>query len=200
MDDIRESTVNPAVALAYPFEAGELLRTRRKLKKALLADGRERVEKKIAILGGSTTNDIADMLELFLLAEGIRPVFYQSEYAKYWEDAMFGCPALTSFAPDVIYIHTTFRNLGPFLPLPNDSAEAVEGRLAEAERHFSEMWEKLSAAFACPIVQNNFEYPFTAFTETAMRLIYTARRTSSTGSTHVSSLRLPIRSICISTT
>lgn len=160
MEDIRKAAANPATALAYPFDAGELLRTRRKLKKALLADGRERIEKKIAVLGGSTTNDVCDMLELFLLAEGIRPVFYQSEYAKYWEDAMFGNPTLEAFAPDVVYVHTTFRNLAPYLPHPDDSAEAVEERLADAERHFSEMWERLSAAFACPIVQNNFEYPF----------------------------------------
>ena len=160
MEDIRKAAANPAAALAYPFDAGELLRTRRKLKKALLADGRERIEKKIAVLGGSTTNDVCDMLELFLLAEGIRPVFYQSEYAKYWEDAMFGNPTLEAFAPDVVYVHTTFRNLAPYLPHPDDSAEAVEGRLVDAERHFSEMWERLSTAFACPIVQNNFEYPF----------------------------------------
>ena len=114
MEDIRKAAANPAAALAYPFDAGELLRTRRKLKKALLADGRERIEKKIAVLGGSTTNDVCDMLELFLLAEGIRPVFYQSEYAKYWEDAMFGNPTLEAFAPDVVYVHTTFRNLAPY--------------------------------------------------------------------------------------
>ena len=125
MEDIRKAAANPAAALAYPFDAGELLRTRRKLKKALLADGRERIEKKIAVLGGSTTNDVCDMLELFLLAEGIRPVFYQSEYAKYWEDAMFGNPTLEAFAPDVVYVHTTFRNLAPYLPHPDDSAEAV---------------------------------------------------------------------------
>lgn len=73
---------------------------------------------------------------------------------------MFGNPTLEAFAPDVVYVHTTFRNLAPYLPHPDDSAEAVEGRLVDAERHFSEMWERLSTAFACPIVQNNFEYPF----------------------------------------
>ena len=194
MDDIRESTVNPAVALAYPFEAGELLRTRRKLKKALLADGRERVEKKIAILGGSTTNDIADMLELFLLAEGIRPVFYQSEYAKYWEDAMFGCPALTSFAPDVIYIHTTFRNR-----FPTTARKPSRGGWQRPNGTFPKCGRSCPQPLPAQLYRTTLNIRFTAFTETAMRLIYTARRTSSTGSTHVSSLRLPIRSICIST-
>lgn len=47
---------------------------------------------------------------------------------------MFGNPTLEAFAPDVVYVHTTFRNLAPYLPHPDDSAEAVEGRLVDAER------------------------------------------------------------------
>ena len=63
--------------LEYPFDSSFLLQKRRKLKKALLADGSARMEKRIAVLGGSTTNDIVSMLELFLLNCGIQPVFYQ---------------------------------------------------------------------------------------------------------------------------
>ena len=55
------------------------------------------MEKRIAVLGGSTTNDIVSMLELFLLNCGIQPVFYQSEYAQYWQDAMFDAPELAAF-------------------------------------------------------------------------------------------------------
>ena len=92
--------------LEYPFDSSFLLQKRRKLKKALLADGSARMEKRIAVLGGSTTNDIVSMLELFLLNCGIQPVFYQSEYAQYWQDAMFDAPELAAFQPDLIFIHT----------------------------------------------------------------------------------------------
>ena len=44
--------------LEYPFDSSFLLKKRRKLKKSLLADGSQRMEKRIAVLGGSTTNDI----------------------------------------------------------------------------------------------------------------------------------------------
>ena len=57
--------------LSYPFDSQYILKKRRALKKALLADGRERTPKKIAVLGGSTTNDIADIMELFLLENGM---------------------------------------------------------------------------------------------------------------------------------
>ena len=60
--------------LQVPFDSAWILKNRRKIKKALLADGTPRMEKKIAVLGGSTTNDIVSMLELFLLENGIQPL------------------------------------------------------------------------------------------------------------------------------
>ena len=54
-------------ALQVPFDSAWILKNRRKIKKELLADGTPRIEKKIAVLGGSTTNDIVSILELFLL-------------------------------------------------------------------------------------------------------------------------------------
>ena len=93
-----------------PF-GNELLLKRKKIRRELLADGSTFIDKKIAVLGGSTTHDVRDMLELFLLHHGIRPEFYESEYAQYWQDAMFPNPTLEEFAPDVIYIHTSNRNI-----------------------------------------------------------------------------------------
>ena len=115
--------------LQVPFDSAWILKNRRKIKKALLADGTPRIEKKIAVLGGSTTNDIVSMLELFLLDNGIQPSFYQSEYARYWQDAMFENPELEAFQPDLIFIHTTSRNITEF---PEDvycPAETVEAAL-----------------------------------------------------------------------
>lgn len=60
--------------LRYPFNSKELLRKRKSIKKELLASS-NLMDKHVAILGGSTTHDIKDMLELFLLDQGIRPTF-----------------------------------------------------------------------------------------------------------------------------
>lgn len=68
--------------LSYPFDSAYLLKNRRKIKRQLADDGTVRIRKKIAVLGGSTTNDIVSMLEIFLLEQGIECEFYQSEYAK----------------------------------------------------------------------------------------------------------------------
>ncbi len=145
--------------LSYPFNPSEILRLKRKLKRELLADGSARIKKNIAILGGSTVNDVADVLELFLLKQGIEPTFYLSEYAQYWQDAMFGNESLNLFKPDIVYVHTTVRNLERFFPEIKDSKEDAEKRLDDAKDHFLSMWRKLEETFHRPVIQNNFELP-----------------------------------------
>lgn len=143
--------------LEYPFDGEVILKKSKKIKRALLEERSDFTEKRIAVLGGSTTHDIIRMLELFLLEQGIRPVFYESEYAQYWQDVMFDNPELRSFAPDLIFIHTTNRNL--VFPSVSDSQERVDGLLSEQYDHFRVMWEKIAEAYHCPVIQNNFDYP-----------------------------------------
>lgn len=145
--------------LLYPFD-GKLLRQKRKrLRRELLADGSVRIRKKIAVLGGSTADDVVFMLELFLLDSGIEPEFYISEYNKFYEDAVFGSAELESFSPDLIYIHTTSRNLTLMPNNTSESPEQIEERLQTQFDLFKQVWISLSQKFACPIIQNNFELP-----------------------------------------
>ncbi len=134
------------------------MKKKRSIKKALLSDGSERIEKKIAILGGSTTGDIADMLEIFLLDSGIQPKLWQSEYNAYWQDAVFGNEQLDEFAPDIIFIHTSNRNITEKLT-PDMTKEQTDEALQRQVQHFITMWEKLRERFECVIIQNNFEPP-----------------------------------------
>ena len=107
----------------YPLDTETLLRKKRRLRKELLAQNPHPLQKRIAILGGSTTNEVADQLGLFLLQYGIQAEFYQSEYGQYWQDAMFGTPELDGFHPDVIYIHTNWRNIINFPTTATPQAE-----------------------------------------------------------------------------
>ena len=142
----------------YPVDSKMLLRKKIQIKKELLSANTSFLEKKIAVLGGSTTGEIVDQLELFLLNEGIRPIFYQSEYAQYWKDAMFGNQVLDSFQPDIVYIHTSWRNI-PAFPTVSGSREETNLLLEDTYQHFERMWEKLSERFQCPIIQDNFDRP-----------------------------------------
>lgn len=59
--------------LEYPFKGELLIKKKRSLKRQLLVEASDEsiLEKKIAILGGETTQDIKLMLKLFLLNYGI---------------------------------------------------------------------------------------------------------------------------------
>ena len=73
--------------LEYPYDSDFILRKKKAIRRELLArEGIQYIDKKIAILGGSTTSDIKQILELFLLNYGIRPEFYESEYNQYYQE------------------------------------------------------------------------------------------------------------------
>ena len=146
--------------LCWPFDGEYIINHRKKIKKALLAEETKRVKKKIAVLGGSTTHDIVCLLELFLLNQGIEPEFYESEYNQYYGDGVFGNELLDNFAPDIIYIHTSFRNINVPFPQMGDTKETVDGLIEAQLKHFRTLWDALKAKFRCPIIQNNFELPF----------------------------------------
>lgn len=144
--------------LEYPIDSEGILKKSKKIKRMLLEDGRERIQKRIAVLGGSTTHDIIRTLELFLLDYGIEAQFYESEFGQYYQDAMFPNEELEQFAPDLIIIHTSSRNLTAYPGLTDSEAEA-EQLLLEQYRHFEGMWDRLLSVYRCPIIQNNFEFP-----------------------------------------
>lgn len=145
--------------LEYPFDAEELIKKKKSIRKQLLAENKTYIDKKIAILGGETTRDIKLILELFLLNQGIRPEFYESEFNQWYEDGMFPNPELEAFAPDVIYVCTCIRNIGQF-PVMADSREAVAAKLDGTYQKFAGLWQHLADAYHCTVIQNNFEYPF----------------------------------------
>ena len=145
--------------LEYPFDSEYILKKSKKIRRELSESGTDFLHKKIAVLGGSTTHDIIRVLEVFLLDRGIEPEFYESEYAQYWQDVMFDNPELIEFAPDLIYVHTSNRNVTSY-PAVADDAERIDAMLEEQYEHFRVMWDKIEEKYHCPVIQNNFEYPF----------------------------------------
>lgn len=145
--------------LFTPPYGNQLLLKRKKIKRELLSNQADWIDKRIAILGGSTTHDIKDVLELFLLNYGIRTEFYESEYNQYWQDVMFENAELEQFKPDIIIIHTSNRNITSF-PVMADSKEAVDELLETTFMHFKKMWDRIDEKYGCVVIQNNFDYPY----------------------------------------
>ena len=145
--------------LEYPFDPDYILAKKKKIKRVLLEQNISFIDKKIAILGGSTTSNIKLILELFLLNYGIRPTFYESEYNQYYQDAMFDNEELQTFTPDLIYMCTSNRNITQY-PLLSDDADTIDGLLDAEKNKFYGIWDSLASRYHCPIIQNNFEMPF----------------------------------------
>lgn len=142
---------------SYPADANYLLRKKRAIRKQLVVKP-DLLEIRVAILGGSTTAEVKDILELYLLNDGFRPVFYESGFNRYYEDVAFSKPALKEFNPDVFYIHTTSANISKF-PSLHSSSDVVDRLIAEEVARFSEIWDLISKTHSCAIIQNNFELP-----------------------------------------
>ena len=146
--------------LEYPFDPDYILRKKKAIRRQLLErPDIKYIDKKIAILGGSTTSDIRQILELFLLDYGIRPEFWESEYNKFFEDAVFGNEELDAFAPDLVFVHTTTRNIISF-PRAGQSPEDVDALLDAEYLRFEKVWQSLEVRYGCTVIQNNFEMPY----------------------------------------
>ncbi|MEG1641297.1 MAG: HAD-IIIC family phosphatase, partial [Ruthenibacterium sp.] len=142
--------------LEYPFDGALILQKKRSLKRILSAQT-GLIPKKIAILSGSTIGDIQNMMELFLLQDGIAPTFYVGGYGLYYENLVFDDGALAAFAPDVIYIHTSVQNITDW-PVQADSAADADAKFDAVFARFKQMWQA-AAKFGCAVIQNNFDAP-----------------------------------------
>ncbi len=140
----------------YPLDVPYLTRKKRSLKKQLLQQ-EKLISKKIAILGGSTTSEIKDMLEIFLLKEGIQPEFYESDYNRYYEEIMFS-KELRAFKPHIIYVHTTVRNIEEF-PSLTETQEEITNKINNEFYKYEMMWKVAIEELNAVVIQNNFEYP-----------------------------------------
>lgn len=156
-------------------DASQLLRTSKKTIRELRSLSNLR-EVRIAILGGSTTHEVVTLLEIFLLKKGIAPIFWESEYGRYYEDAVLDSGAISAFNPDLIYVYTTNRNIRNW-PQVGDGADAVAGSIAREMSKLTQIWDALQQVKACPILQNNFEMP-------AVRLLGNLDSQNPNGATH----------------
>jgi FkbH-like protein len=136
-----------------PLEA--LVRQRKRLRRQFLENPGLR-DLRVAVLAGVTANEVVEFLEVLLLAEHFRPVFYQSEYNRHFEDAVLQPEKLKAFKPDIVYVHTNWMNLRRCLSTGAAPAEVQDAVASEFAR-YQAIWNSIHTVIGCHIVQNNFE-------------------------------------------
>ena len=140
------------------YSLDELMLKRKSLRRQLLAsEGLKKI--RIAVLGGTTTNELVDILELLLLNNGFEPTFYQSEYGRFYEDSILDPQTIAQFKPDIVYIHTCSLNLRSFPPV-SSTEESLRDYLDAEINKFRSIWAALEANVGCQVIQNNFELPY----------------------------------------
>jgi FkbH-like protein len=139
------------------FSLNDLLLQRRKLRRQLL-ERSDLKDIRIAVLGGSTTNEVVDLVEILLLQEGFRPTIHQSEYGRFYEDSVLEPQEIADFKPDLIYVHSSFVNVRSMPPVSCGEEEFQPYIEAELNRYRS-IWDSLGVVAGCQIIQNNFELP-----------------------------------------
>lgn len=119
-------------------------------------DARHRV--KLAILGSFTTKQLAGFIDLFLFAAGVEAEIYEGEYGVFRQDIFDIQSELHQFAPQILFLATTWRDLARH---PDYSGDATEvSRVVEAEyAEWAALWQKANQDMACQIIQNNFTLP-----------------------------------------
>jgi FkbH-like protein len=137
--------------------ADDIVMRRNSLRRELLSGPGLR-DLRIAVLGGSTMDQLVNMLELLLLANGFRPTFHKGEYGRFYEEAVHEAHALAEFKPDLVYIHTSCRNVVNMPQVTCTAADLPSYVQAELAR-YREMWDSLEQTLGCQIIQNNFELP-----------------------------------------
>lgn len=139
------------------YSAIELLQKKKRLCRELRAsEGLRSI--RIAVLGGTTTSEFVDLLELLLLGNALDPVFYQSDYNRFFEDAVLEPEKLEAFRPDLVYVHTHYKNIRNLPEISASERELQVSLDAELDR-FQTIWSSLHAAVGCQLIQNNFDHP-----------------------------------------
>src|ERR1700682_3852857 len=143
--------------LLYPFDYAYLLRKRKQIRRELL-EGGPWIDVRLAVLSGSTAEEVLGFAELFLLNDGIRPTLHFGEFNRYYEEAVFGSPELDAFKPDLLYVHTSSSNVINWPPL-TETEEQAEGHVAAETARYREITSGLLDRLHCQVILNDFEAP-----------------------------------------
>jgi FkbH-like protein len=130
----------------------------RRLKKMRKDGARSTVKTRIAILGSTTTTQVAAFIDLFLFALNIDAEVYEAPYGLLRQEILDPSSDLYAFKPDFVFLATTRRDLGA-LPAASDTPEQVQLAVDTAVGEWQALWQTAHDRLGCQIIQNNFDAP-----------------------------------------
>jgi FkbH-like protein len=155
----------PAAARAWAVRAvnplvdySSLMKLRRFLPDEAFAANAGRVVR-LAILGGPTTIQLRQLIELFLASEGIAAEIYEAEYGLFRQEILTPGSGLDAFGPEIVFLATGARDVTRLPPIEAD--EAAVAQFAETElADWMQLWETAKSRWNATLIQNNFDPAF----------------------------------------
>lgn len=115
-----------------PAEQEELFRKHRKITRSIRGSGESLSKIRIAVLSGVTVHPVKDIVETLLLSAGFDPSIFEGDYNAFAFEARFS-DELVTFAPDIVYLHTTIDNVvtRPEVSMAPDAFDELVGKFVK---------------------------------------------------------------------
>jgi FkbH-like protein len=130
-----------------------------KLRRFVPRDGADAASGRVvrlAILGGPTTIQLRQLIELFLAGEGIAAEIYEAEYGLFRQEILTPGSGLDNFGPEIVFLATGARDVTRLPPIDADAVAAQQ--FAETElADWMQLWETAQSRWNATLIQNNFE-------------------------------------------
>lgn len=110
---------------------------------------------RIAVLGGPTTTQLTQLLELFLAAEGLEFEMYEGPYGLFRQEILSEDSGLNRFKPQIVFIAADARDVGRPPARFADEASADAAASDEAAL-WAALWETANRKWNCAVIQNTF--------------------------------------------
>jgi FkbH-like protein len=136
LTDVQRQLLTKPPTLAAIFQLGDRLAAATPLPDA--------ATQRIAVVGGVTIDYLRRAIACAVAAEGVFPVTYQATFGSYVQDILDPASALHAFAPDLIVIAPSHRDLIAPLPIAATAAE-TDAALEPAVALFRKLWASLAA-------------------------------------------------------
>ena len=114
---------------------------------------------RVAVIGNTTLEHLAQALEARLFLEGFIPTIYFSQFGTLTQSVLDPASDLYLFHPDIIWIFSTFRETelaqGPI----HSSREQGRNRVESAISRITALWDAIRSRCSAAIIQNNSDLP-----------------------------------------
>jgi FkbH-like protein len=130
----------------------------RSLSKFRRGGVRSAASARIAILGSTTTTQLAAFLDVFLFAQNVDAEIYEAPYGVMRQEILDPTSDLHRFRPQLLFLASTRHDLGR-LPSPSDTVEAVEAAARAEVDDWLTLWHTAHDRLGCQIIQNDFDAP-----------------------------------------